>query len=249
MGSPPLLLKTAHISMQRNDSDAQQKADTARIFRRARSNGLLWVTGTEAGPAAGRLADHLRRSADAKDYRFVAPRMGSDVWLAVDRRAIAGRFVTGYIPVIPGRLGKWAPRGLRWASFNAGPSVGTVSVSVAHYVTGGQINRHLNREIAEKTGEWARRHGKGSSLAFYSGDQNIGDGVADTFFGQPLTSAWDELGKHENTGAGNIDVIASYNNDTRVRARYIRALDDSEFFLHTDHFWVEAGFSVERLRP
>jgi hypothetical protein len=70
------------------------------------------------------------------------------------------------------------------------------------------------------------------------------DRKTDTFFVAPMTSAWDELDKYENTGHGPIDVIASYDHDGRVKAKYIRALDDKEFSLHTDHFLIEAGFDV-----
>lgn len=78
-------------------------------------------------------------------------------------------------------------------------------------------------------------------------DDRNNEPQGDTFFGQPLTSAWDELNRHESTGHGNIDVIASYNKDGRVKALDIVALDDKEFFLHTDHFLVEATFQVDPL--
>ena len=65
--------------------------------------------------------------------------------------------------------------------------------------------------------------------------------------GGPLTSAWDELGIYQNTGHGNIDVIASYDRDRRVRAEHIQAFPDSDFPLATDHFLVEAWYRVRRL--
>ena len=46
---------------------------------------------------------------------------------------------------------------------------------------------------------------------------------------------------------GVIDVLASYDRDGRVTALRVRALDDKEFFQHSDHYVVEAEYRVERV--
>lgn len=192
----------------------------------------------------------------------------TDSWVAVDADRIKkGSWDTGYEPAIPGskelykRAGvdaeypKWGPKGVVWASFE-NADIGRVGVAAAHYLTKGRSPKgqpiqgvdhyEWNKVLAAEIGDWGREHGKGSRLAFYGGDQNILDRTDDTFFGQPFTSAWDELHKWENTGHGGIDVIASWDEDGRVKALRVRALDDKEFFQHSDHFVVEAEFRVDR---
>lgn len=193
----------------------------------------------------------------------------TDSWVAVRQDLIKkGSWDKGYEPAIPGsralyeqagvdaEFPRWGPKGVVWVSFE-NPEIGRVGVAAAHYLTQGRspkgqpikgVDHYAwNKVLAAEIGDWAREHGKGSALAFYGGDQNIVDRTDDTFFGQPLTSAWDELNKYENTGHGNIDVIASYDGDGRVEAKAVRALDDDEFFQHSDHFVVEAEFRVRRL--
>ena len=196
----------------------------------------------------------------------------TDCWVAVaSERIKKGSWKTGYEFAIPGSTSlyqkqglpnpgdiqpKWGQRGVIWASFE-NADIGPVSVAAAHYLTQGRspkgqpikgVNHYeWNKTLGAEIGDWARKHGKGKGLAFYGGDQNINDKTDDTFFGQPLTSAQDELKKWESTGHGPIDVIASYNGDGRVSAQGVRSLDDKEFFQHGDHFVVEAEFKVERL--
>lgn len=261
-------LHVAHASMQFSDSNRQMVEDVNRIFDRMVERKVSWLTGTEAGPGADPLTDLLRQGAKEHGYRFFKPKFPTDCWVAVSRDLITGNWETGYENVIPGSsalykeqgipadsLPRWGPKGVVWVGFDT-ESLGRIYVSSAHYLTQGRRpNRPIkgvdhyewNKRLALAIGDWAVDKGSGAALAFYGGDQNIVDRTDDTFFGAPLTSAWDELARYENTGHGNIDVIASYDKDSRVKARYSRALDDSEFPLHTDHFLVEAGFSVEPL--
>jgi hypothetical protein len=194
----------------------------------------------------------------------------TDSWVAVDSDRIKrGSWDKGYEPAIPGskelyrRAGvdaeypRWGPKGVVWVSFE-NVDIGRVGVAAAHYLTKGRSPKgqpiqgvdhyEWNKTLAAEIGDWGREHGKGSALAFYGGDQNIVDRTDDTFFGQPFTSAWDELNKYENTGHGNIDVIASWDADGRVEALRTRALDDKEFFQHSDHFVVEAEFKVRKIK-
>ena len=150
-------------------------------------------------------------------------------------------------------FGKRGPRGLLQVHLEDSP-IGPVTFAEAHLLTKGRPdgpafmrqNLELNRRFTRAIGEAAKRNGAGRRLFFYMGDQNIVDRENDTFLGQPLTSSWDELEKWENTGHGNIDVIASYDKDGRVSAAYCRALDDGEFPLRGDHFLVESGFNVKQ---
>jgi hypothetical protein len=205
-----------------------------------------------------------------------AKRSGSstDCWVAVRRDLVKGDWETGYEPGIPGsaqlykeagidaEFPRWGPKGVAWVSFDSIPELGHVSVGAAHYLTDARSPKadpihgvdhwEWNNRLANVVGEWAREKGAGAGLAFYGGDQNMADSKndepqGDTFFGSPLTSAWDEVDHYENTGHGDIDVIASYDKDGRVEAQAIRALDDKEFPLQMDHFAVEAEYRVRHL--
>jgi len=272
-----VIVKAMHASLQFSDSPKQQEQDIRDLFERAKTRDVWFVTGTEAGPGAEPTGELLLSMGKAAGYHVFVPSerdkgagSSTDCWVAVDSERIKkGTWKTGYEPGIPGSkalyieqglpgdgLPRWGPKGIVWVSFENG-DIGPVSVGAAHYLTKGRSPKgqpikgvdhyEWNKRLAGEIGDWAREHGKGNALAFYGGDQNIVDRDDDTFFGQPLTSAWDELKKYENTGHGNIDVLASYDGDGRVEAKAIRALDDDEFFQHGDHFVVEAEFAVRRL--
>ncbi len=196
----------------------------------------------------------------------------TDCWIAVREDLIKGNWKRGYRHALDGsaqmdREGlptpehggkdRWAPKGVTFVSFDSLPQIGPVSIGAAHYLTDARRPSspfwEFNERIAKEIGEWAREAGKGKALVFYGGDQNMADNrnnepQGDTFFGEPMTSTWDELRHWENTGHGNIDVIATYNRDGRVKALDTVALDDREFPLNTDHFFVEATLRVEELK-
>lgn len=202
------------------------------------------------------------------------PGWATDAWIAVRADLVTGGWETGFHGVIPGSAElykaagvdptgkpKWGPKGLVDVSFQAG-DLGHLNVGAGHYLTKGHHPGAVvagidhwawNQKLGLYIGEWAKKVGAGKALAFYGGDQNMVDSrddapEGDSFFGQPLTSVFDELKNHESTGHGAIDVIASYDADGRVKAAYARALDDKEFALNTDHFLVEAGFDVTSLK-
>jgi hypothetical protein len=270
-----VIVKAMHASLQFSDRPAQQEQDIKDLFARARKRGVWFITGTEAGPGAEPTGELLLSAGAAAGYRVWVPSehrgpgRSTDCWVAVDSSRIKkGSWKKGYEPVIPGskhlyaaagisaEFPKWGPKGIVWVSFE-NEDIGETSVGAAHYLTKGRGPKgqpikgidhfHWNKELAAAIGDWAREHGKGRAIVFYGGDQNIVDRTEDTFFGQPLTSAWDELDRYENTGHGNIDVIASYDADGRVEAKAVRALDDTEFFQHSDHFVLEAEYRVAKV--
>lgn len=270
-----VIVKAMHASLQFSDTPAQQQQDIRDLFNRAKKRGVWFITGTEAGPGAEPTGKLLLSIGKETGYHVFVPSeqkgagSATDCWVAVDSSRIkSGTWKTGYEPVIPGskalykeaginaELPRWGPKGVVWVSFE-NEDIGETSVGAAHYLTKGRTPKNQpikgidhyewNRKLAVAIGDWARKHGKGKALAFYGGDQNINDRTDDTFFGQPLTSAWDELNRYENTGHGVIDVIASYDADGRVEAKAVRALDDKEFFQHSDHFVVEAEYRVAKV--
>lgn len=196
----------------------------------------------------------------------------TDCWIGVRKDLISRNWKTGFDPAIPGskqlykELGvkaeypKWGPRGLVRVGFDCDALQSRVNVGAAHYLTHGRDPEgstihgvdhwEWNNKLAEVIGAWARTSARGRNLAFYAGDQNMADAKnnepqGDTFFGEPLTSLADELKKWQSTGHGPIDVIASYNNDGRVTGHDFVVLDDSEFRLNVDHFYLEGTFTVE----
>lgn len=274
-------VRTGHISMQFKDSDKQHSHDLEKIFAHAVDRRWAWVTGTEAGPGSGNTAEEVIRISHEADYRpWVPSEMAkdggreTDCWVAVRKDLIDGDWSEEFLPAIPSSREmyerrnadpdsnpRWGPKGVVTVGFDS-VKLGHVNIGVAHYIQGSRdphnstdhdVNRwSLNKDLADKIGDWAKTVGRGLDLAFYAGDQNLADNKnaepqGDTFLGNPLTTVWDELKMWQGTGHGNIDVIASYNKDRRVKAVDVNALSDKEFFLFTDHYLVEAVFLVEDL--
>jgi hypothetical protein len=244
---PSKWLTFQHTSLQVFDTTAAKASDIEKIF----SRGKMILTGTEAGgPRAKDTRRLLAEKAEKHGYRLHVPDT-TDGWVAVkkDRIKPGTRFRTGLVPVVYASegLGKHTAKGIAWVTYQD-VEVGTVTVGASHYMTRGRRpgdpNWVLNKRLANALGDWAREKGKGGALVFYGGDQNIPDRTEDTFFGSPLTSAWDEVGRWEGTGHGNIDVIASYDGDVRVSWVLVDAKPDSEIPLETDHFLVEAVAKV-----
>lgn len=259
-----MIVECAHASLEFLDSAPEKRHDVHQIFARARKNNLAWVTGTEAASGGGPLAQIIFEEAKKHGFKPWVPSLrtiNTDCWVAVNRDFFErGSFRRDYIPVIPSSASfyeerqmnpegrpRWAARGLTIVSFN-NRDLGEFNIAAGHYIVQAAGFEPLNRKIADTAAQWASDVAKGTGLAFYAGDQNLNDASKDTFFGAPLTSLWDELGKHDDTGHGTYDVIASYDRDKRVRGVYIRALNDKRFPLFSDHFFVEAGFEIARIR-
>ena len=194
----------------------------------------------------------------------------ADNWVAVRKDLVKeGTFKQRFVPVIPSSSDlkeqhpklpnkQFGPRGVVYVEFDStNRDLGHVTVMAAHYLTEARRPSspwwEWNKKLAQAISDLAKEKGKGTNLVFYGGDQNMADSKnkepqGDTFFGEPLTSTWDELKKWENTGHGCIDVIATYDADKRVKAINTVSLNDKELFLHTDHFYVEAEIRVAPLK-
>jgi len=248
----PYKLHLMQASMLYSLSLGRKEDDLEKIFARAARRDVTTVGGTEFADDASRAL--LKKVARSYGYRVFHNRGRDDVWLAIRRDFIKGKVEVEWDLVVPKEegFGKKGPRGLLQVHLEDS-EIGPVTFAEAHLLTkgrpdGGEFYRQnlpLNRRFTRAIGAAARKAGKGKGLFFYLGDQNIVDRENDTFLGAPLTSSWDELEKWENTGHGNIDVIASYDKDGKVSAAYCRALDDGEFHLHGDHFLVESGFWIK----
>ncbi len=247
-------LKFAHASLQFSDTAKQHTEDITAIF----SRGYDVITGTEAGPGAGNTRDELKRIGALKGYHVhVTARY--DTWVAVKKSLVKDSLKTGaefaiwrsskHTPKPPGR---WGDRGVVWISWNMGPTFGTLSVGAVHNLTwkgaGEAIKKKTDIEYAKVMQAWADVHGKGTLLAFIGGDFNRSDKTNDVFMGQAkFKTCWDDLKKWPNTGHGNIDAIARYKPDGRVKCVGARVLDDKKLFLNTDHFLVEAEYEITAL--
>lgn len=250
-----IVFKVGHSSLQFSDTAAQKTSDIGEIF----AQDYHWITGTEALEADARKA--LAAAAKKHGYALWVP-AGQDSWVAISKAIIKPgskpiEYYSGHI--VPGKAKVNAAKGVVALGFvPAEPPVAPlVTVVATHYMAKGRPNAKApaykanvseNRALAKGIGEYVVEVGKGEALVFYGGDQNILDNVDDTFFKQPLTSCWDELGKHPKThAAGNIDVIASYDRDGRVRCLGARRFTDKQKHLHTDHLLIQARYAVRRL--
>lgn len=245
-------LDLGHFSLQFSDTKTQKQADVNKIFTR----NYDAITGTEAGEEP--LTGMLRAAAKKHGYTFYEYKSN---WVAINRsickrlsyRKGAQTIIDNDLVVGPGH-----DSNIVWGTFtHKDPGVGRISILCSHYPTKGRpdakdaarrVNIRWTKKLALAVGAKARVLGKGVDLVFYQGDQNIDDAVADTFFGAPLTSAQDELDQHEKTHWAQIDVSASFNGDGRVRALYVRALDDKELHMFSDHYPLEAGYAIRKFK-
>lgn len=249
----PVKVPVGHSSMQWNLSRAQQVADVGRIFDRMVARGEWWHTGTEAGEQP--LRGILERAAQRHGYTFHAWRGN---WVALRREVLVpGSYFEGDLKVSDASETKEPGHdaGLVWAGGVFKHGVGRATIAGSHFATKGDPSRQkwnldVNRRLGRAVDDFGDRFGKGTSLAFVGLDSNIIDRKSDVFLGQAkFRSMWDEVGRWEKTHAvGNIDVIATWNADGRVKALRMNALTDREFFLHGDHYYVEGLLEVRPLR-
>lgn len=245
-GKKPLMIRAGHASMQYSDTRPQVVSDARAIFAR----GYDWLTGTEAGENPVNAV--LKAEAEKQGYTFHEYKSN---WVAIKKaNAKGGKVTNGAVTVVDNDLviGPGHDLNIVWSTFDH-PALGRISVMASHYATKGRpdakeplYRRNLaaNKQLAAAIGKKAGELGKGTALVFYGGDQNIVDALNDTFFGQAMTSSWDELKRYENTGHGNIDVIASYDADARVKAVAVNAYNDRELHLHSDHYLIDTTFAV-----
>lgn len=246
-----ITLKTAHASLQFSDTTKQQEQDVEKIF----SRGYDVIGGTEAGSGSGELVNLLVAACKKHGYSLSKPGR-YDTWVAVKKSIIVpGTFVKGSefalwrssktTPTPPGR---WGDKGVVWAQWDM-KDVGTVTFGAVHYLThkgaGPKYKPESDKIYASVIDKWSKSHGAGDKLVFLSGDFNLVDKNNDVFKGVAnLSTCWDDLKKWPNTGHGNIDAIARFKADTQVKTKAARVLDDGKLFLNTDHFLIEAEYTI-----
>lgn len=247
-------LRFQHASLQFSDAPAQQASDIRDLFQRGGKFPIK--TGTEAGKDKDRNDNQTNLRIQAKEHDHSLGFFRGN-WIAIDRAIIKpGTLAYGSVFVADNDevAGPGHDSGFCTASFiHADPRIGEVNVAACHYPTKGRLprdpNYRINERYADYLGSWAKRVGKGQALVFVAGDFNMPFGERqDVFFGNPLTSAPDELRKIENTGHGPIDGVASYDRDRRVSAHRVNVLTDREFFQHSDHLVVRTVFNIKPLK-
>lgn len=238
-----------HISMQRSYNTVDNFHDAEAIFDRAKEHSVLWITGTEDNRTENSRV--LRISAGNKGYRFY--HQGGGVWVALDLKRVVGTPELHFIKVIDGKS-SYPDRGVLRVSFDT-ERLGRITVLASHYNLAGSHHPNApgnvhNIAIAEEIGGQALHYSK-NGLVFYGGNQNLHDekSGADTFYGQPFTSIWDAMKyyRHAQAGRENVDVIASYNHNRRIKPKYVRAFNSNELELKGTHFLVEAGYEIRPL--
>jgi hypothetical protein len=253
-------IRLQHNSMQFSNTRAQHAKDAVAVFKKAKSSGAMFVTGTEAGSGKKNgLRDELIKA--AKTYGFTFNGHSSGDWVACNN-ALATVVATGYDgPFIKGTTGlkaaqgAHAARGIPWITAKAKDStIGTVSVGSVHYLTVRSTKvSGSNKPLAQGIERWGKAKGKGNQLAFIAGDFNMNDQKRDVFLGvASFATVWDDLkkwpGTHGSKAKGpTIDAIARYKPDSRVKTRSAAAFDDAQLQLATDHFLIQAVFDVKPL--
>jgi len=246
-------LRIIHSSLQFSDTRKQQEADVRAVYGYARKRRAIFLAGTEAGGST--LHELLVKHARA--YGFGVFVHGSGEWVATNL-AYAKVKAKGFVgPLIPSTAGSGlkasqgahSARGIAWQTARYGDL--DVTMGVSHFLTDrSEKVSGSNAPLIAGIGSWGRDKGQGKALVFFSADVNENDQRQDVFKGQPFTTCWDELRKWPGTHGSSkvrgstIDVIASYDRDGRVSAKAARSVDDSELQLNTDHFLIEATYSI-----
>ena len=242
-------LRVQESSLQFSDSPKQQKHDVLQLFK----SGIAYPikSGTEAGKDN---ANHDALVKCADEFNHALHFVGSN-WIAVDRAIIKpGTLKKGKVFVAdtskvagPGHDSQMAT-----VSFtHTLEGVGEINYGSVHYPTKGQKpgdpNYHINKLYAQKIEEWMKNSAQGNDLAFIAGDFNMHDRDKDWSFGRDFLSMADELKAWQSTGHGSIDGFASYNKDTRVKAKKFTVLDDTELKMYSDHFVCRGVWTINHL--
>ncbi|HKY58320.1 MAG TPA: hypothetical protein VJL80_09805 [Aeromicrobium sp.] len=244
---PASLIWIGHVSLQFSDTHAQMRHDVKAIF----GLGMDAFTFTEAHHS-NPLGNLLREIGNSQGYTVHVDRTGTGVAVRNGYGKVTRRgFMSGIGGSRPGDKRVYGPRGVTWVRVksNSGENIG---IGAFHKITHGEtaadgFRWRENLKLSRIVGRFAKNFGIGTNVVFVGGDGNESDRLADVFDGQPLTTCWDELGKWPDTGHGNIDVIASYDPDGRVKCRAATVLDDTECFLYTDHYVVRATYDIAEL--
>lgn len=237
---PSLRVHAGHVSLRYSLTTAQKEADALKIF----SIGFDWITGTEALEKNGYNA--LRKAAAKYGYWIHRP-SGQDCWVAVKGSIVDGRVHGWYSgTVVPGKKGKHSNLGVPAVRFkHKNPGVGWIGVASAHYTTRKQDPKRVGaRRIASKISSLSRSWGKGPWLFFSGIDGNQSDKTTDQYFGGPMITCWDEVGRYPDTGHGNIDSVARSKGDLRVKCVSANVIGDTLIPLSSDHKIVSTYYEI-----
>jgi hypothetical protein len=253
------LLKIVHASLEVFDTDEQALHDVKELS----GLGAHILCGTESGDLDRQAKIGLALS-DA-GYRSYIPSR-TDGWVAVKRSLVHGDWTARYTQVIKSAPAMndphpYSARGVVQVMFNH-DSLGHITVvGGGHYLTKGRWKNQAqqdhpgdpvdhvawNHKIANAMADACLAGARGSGISFFTADTNLIDQTTDVFYGKPLTTCWDELGKWPNTGHGNIDVVGSVDSDKRVTCESAKVLTDADLHLFTDHFVVSTQYRVRKL--
>lgn len=246
------VLKMQHTSLQFSDDRDKQFADVEKLF--AKGKAFPIKTGTESGPEPGNANNDALIKFSEEYNHLLHTAYGN--WIAVDRSIVKkGSARKNQVFVVSNNfiVGHMHDRVFPTVSFaHEDKRMGRINVAAAHYATHGKTkaepNFDINRMYARQLQRWMLRTASGEALAFVNGDFNMPDTTADWAFGGHFTSMADELDAWKNTGHGPIDGFCSYDRDARVKAKTFKVLDDSEQFMHTDHFVCQGTWTVRHLK-
>lgn len=244
----PVRVRAAQVALQHGDPRREKKHDIKALFERAQKRKLWWLGGTEAGqPDTQEL---LHDYADEYDYRLF---ISHSLWVAVSRDVmLAQTWEQHWTKVVDAGEGVGDHFELGIASVHwESKELGLFNVGETHWIRRGRTpgqtphaqNYKINQRLAEACNDWGREHGRGSSLAVIQGDLNVLV-TKDPFQGGPWSIFADEVGHHESTGHGEIDVMAKYRNDRRMEVVGWKVFNDREMPLFTDHFYCEADMDI-----
>jgi hypothetical protein len=237
------------------DSPEQHAHDAHKLFEHAASWGAWAIGGSEAGRTD--LRRSLERAAGRHRFELFLSRYGE--WVALNTRFLSARHAGFEGPFIPGtrgpaRDGGHAPRGIAWARGRDYRQQvgGWLTFGASHWLTQRAISSTglSNDPIVAGTARFGRRCGAGGSKVFLMADTNEHDDQRDVFHGKPFTSLSGELGQHPATHGRDtehgtrIDVIASWDDDKRVRGRRYDVLDDGDLQLAQDHFVLLGEYAI-----
>ena len=247
-------IKIAHASLQYSDTPQQHTDDLEKLF----AQGYDIISGTEAGAGANNTRTELKRV--CKKYGYKLSRKDKyDTWNAVRADLIEpGSFKAGAVHILerseeeaPNQPGRWLAQGLVFSTFTI-PGIGEISMGTVHTLTWKSTYTwykiQTDKLFAKTLGKWFKKKARGKDLGFCAGDFNRKDKPNDLFFGEPITSCWDELKKYPKNTHGLIDAIGSYDKDVRVRCVGARSFTDKQFFLNSDHDLILALYEIEPLQ-
>lgn len=255
-------IKIVHASGEVFDDYDQARNDIRSLIQLQ----AVILCGTESGDEDRRKMIEFELGDDG--YHTFVPST-TDGWIAVHRNFVGHSPVSmRYNEVLPpaGEVHDPHPyngKGVIQVGFTH-PTLGRITVvGGGHYLTQGRYagqaqedipgdpvhHREANKKLAHAMADACIAAAKGSGIAFFTADTNMVDREDDVFFGKPLTTCWDEMGKWPDTGHGNIDVIGSVDADNRVKCMEAVALGDDAFPQHSDHNVIEAWYKIRKLNP